>query len=170
MFEYKAVPAPMRAPRVKGLKTTADRYAHSLAESLNAEASGGWQFLRMETVTVEERSRLGRTTNTSQTVMIFQRKLSSAAELDAGYASADAAYATQSDYDQTYEADFEEPASNEPVYEVEPDYQTPPAHTSAPSQQRQEPLFRSGALRAEPGFQRSEPVLRPRGTTQDDGV
>ncbi|MBN8194777.1 hypothetical protein JI667_22010, partial [Bacillus sp. NTK074B] len=46
MFEYKVVPAPVRAVRVKGLKTTAERFAHTVAESINAEAAGGWQFVR----------------------------------------------------------------------------------------------------------------------------
>lgn len=170
MFEYKAVPAPLRAPRVKGLKSTGDRYAHALAESLNAEASGGWQFVRMETVAVEDRTRLGRITTSPQTLMIFQRKLSRADELGDGYATAgyqaaeEAEYMAphapaQPEYQPAYEPAYEQP---EPQPEYQPEYQ--------PAPQRQEPVFRSGALRADASFQRSEPVLRPRSPSSDDAV
>ena len=75
MYEYKVVPAPQRARRIKGLKNTADRFAHALAERINAEATGGWQFLRTETMPCEERSAFGRAKTSMQTVMVFQRGL-----------------------------------------------------------------------------------------------
>ncbi len=75
MHEYKVVPAPQRAQKVKGLKTTEQRFANTLAEAINAEAAGGWQFLRTETLPCEERGTLGSMRTTTVTVMIFAREL-----------------------------------------------------------------------------------------------
>ncbi|MFN4101124.1 MAG: hypothetical protein ACK4GT_15245, partial [Pararhodobacter sp.] len=83
MYEYKVVPAPQRAVKVKGLKTTAERFAHTLAEHINAEAAGGWQFVRTESLPCEERSALGSVRLSQQVVMVFAREL---ARPDAGTA------------------------------------------------------------------------------------
>ncbi|GAB1380385.1 hypothetical protein [Pararhodobacter aggregans] len=87
MHEYKVVPAPQRAAKSKGLKTIADRFAHTLAERINAEAAGGWHFVRTETLPCEERSRLGSVRVSQQVVMIFARELG-ATRPDAGAALA----------------------------------------------------------------------------------
>lgn len=72
MFEYKVVPAPDRAVKVRGLKTTSERFAHALTETLNALSADGWEFLRSETLPCEERKGwFGGTRATTQTVMIF---------------------------------------------------------------------------------------------------
>ena len=78
MYEYKVVPAPTRAGKIKGLKTTAERFAHSLAERINAEAAGGWRFLRTESLACEERRGLTGTSRSTQTVMICTRAFFSA--------------------------------------------------------------------------------------------
>ena len=75
MYEYKVVPAPQRAAKVKGLKTSADRFAHTLAERINAEAAGGWQFLRTETLQCETRGRFGGIKQSTETVMVFAREV-----------------------------------------------------------------------------------------------
>ena len=75
MYEYKVVPAPLRAAKAKGLKTVAERFAHALAERINAEAAGGWQFVRTETLPCEERKRFGGARTSTQVVMIFAREL-----------------------------------------------------------------------------------------------
>lgn len=136
MHEYKVVPAPVRAPKVRGLKTTAERFSHALTEAINAEAAGGWQFLRTETLPCEERGTLGRTRTSTQVVMVFGRPLGMARP-DAGAALA----AAQEHYS--------------------PPEAPRPAPESAPA--RREPLFRAGTLlRNEAAPQRTEPVLRPR--------
>ena len=61
-YEYKVVPAPARPGKVKGARGPAERFAASLAAELNAEATEGWEFLRAETLPVEERSGLTGTT------------------------------------------------------------------------------------------------------------
>ena len=40
-FEYKAVPAPNTGTKAKGVKTTEDRFALSLTETLNEMAEDG---------------------------------------------------------------------------------------------------------------------------------
>lgn len=77
--EYKVVPAPSRAARTKGVRGTADRFALTLAGALNEQAAEGWEFLRTETLMVEERKGLFGRRSVSQTVMVFRRTLRGAA-------------------------------------------------------------------------------------------
>lgn len=160
MHEYKVVPAPTRAPKVKGLKTTAERFAHALAEAINAEAGGGWQFQRTETLPCEERGTLGKVRQTTQVVMIFARPLG-LARPDAGAALAAAQdyYAPEAPRPALLREPAGQPAVAQPAV-------TPPA-VSAPSGRR-EPLFRSGALLRSDAPPRVEPMLRPRPPVADD--
>jgi hypothetical protein len=76
MYEYKVVPAPARAAKVKGLKTTGDRFAHVLTEALNDLGAEGWEFQRTETLPCEERKGwFGGTRVSTQIMMIFRRAL-----------------------------------------------------------------------------------------------
>ena len=74
-YEYKVVPAPVRTVKVKGLKTTGERFAHLMTEALNREAETGWEFLRAETLPCEERKGLMSKSRSTQTVLIFRRPL-----------------------------------------------------------------------------------------------
>ncbi|WP_172299832.1 DUF4177 domain-containing protein [Pseudoruegeria sp. HB172150] len=72
-YEYKVVPAPKKARKIKGVKTTEDRFAHELAEIMNAYGADGWEYQRTDTLPCEERSGLtGRTTN-FQNMLVFRR-------------------------------------------------------------------------------------------------
>lgn len=154
MHEYKVVPAPQRAAKSKGLKTIADRFAHTLAERINAEAAGGWHFVRTETLPCEERSRLGSVRVSQQVVMIFARELG-ATRPDAGAALAAA---------QGHAAPLPEaPEPAAPAVSA-----APVATPLATPVRRQEPLFRSGAMLRAEGAARAEPVLRPRGSGAED--
>lgn len=126
MYEYKVVPAPVRAVKVKGLKSTADRFAHTLAESINAEAAGGWQFQRTETMACEVRKGLGGIKTTNQTVMIFARPMG-VTRPDAGAALAAAQHIEEAPVAAYQEPAYAEP---EPAYAPEPAYE--PAHEPAP--------------------------------------
>lgn len=73
-FEYHLIPAPRRAKRAKGARTPADRYARTLTDMINAEAAAGWEYLRADTLPVDEKkSMLGAPTETFQTVLVFRR-------------------------------------------------------------------------------------------------
>jgi hypothetical protein len=75
MHEYKVVPAPRRAEKAKGLKTTPERFAHALAEAINALAREGWEYVRAEMLPCEERAGLTGRRVTDQHVLVFRRAL-----------------------------------------------------------------------------------------------
>jgi hypothetical protein len=160
MHEYKVVPAPTRAPKVRGLKTTAERFAHALTEAINAEAAGGWQFLRTESLPCEERSTLGRVSSSTQVVMVFARPL--------GLARPDASAALAAVQDQY--APEPRRAAPEPAWEPAPQPATQPAAYQPGPQPgpRREPLFRAGTLLRTDAAPRPEPALRPRPPTDGD--
>ena len=47
-YEYKVVPAPGKAAKVKGVKSPEGRFAHSIEAVLNEMAADGWEFQRAE--------------------------------------------------------------------------------------------------------------------------
>lgn len=81
-FEYKAVPAPMRGTKARGVKTNEDRFALTLTTALNEHAADGWEFLRVETLPCETRKGLTGTQITDQSMFIFRRIKQSAAAMD----------------------------------------------------------------------------------------
>ncbi|MCG6882873.1 MAG: DUF4177 domain-containing protein [Silicimonas sp.] len=72
-FEYKAVPAPTSGTKAKGVKTTEDRFALSLTETLNEMAGDGWEYVRAETLPCVERKGLTGSQQTYQNILIFRR-------------------------------------------------------------------------------------------------
>ena len=72
-FEFKVIPAPRRAEKARGLKTTADRFAHTLALVMNDLARDGWEYLRAETLPCEERSGLTSKTTVYHNLLVFRR-------------------------------------------------------------------------------------------------
>lgn len=81
-FEYKAVPAPTTGTKAKGVKTTEDRFALSLSDTLNEMAAEGWEYVRAETLPCTERKGLTGTQQTYQNVLIFRRLEEAALPLD----------------------------------------------------------------------------------------
>jgi len=75
-FEYKVIPAPRRPKRAKGVKGNPARFANVLTDTLNIEAASGWEFVRSETLPMDERTGLLRgSVENFQTVMVFRREL-----------------------------------------------------------------------------------------------
>lgn len=74
-FEYKAVAAPNRGEKGRGMKTTADRFANALTHVMNDMAREGWEYLRADTLPCEERSGLTSRTISFQHVLVFRRLL-----------------------------------------------------------------------------------------------
>ena len=72
-FEYKAVPAPTRGTKARGVKTTEDRFALAITETLNEHAGNGWEFVRVETLPCESRRGLTGTQVTDQSMIVFRR-------------------------------------------------------------------------------------------------
>ncbi|MGI9395413.1 MAG: DUF4177 domain-containing protein [Boseongicola sp.] len=74
-FEYIAVPAPTHGTKAKGVKSTEDRFALAMTDTLNELAADGWDYVRAETLPCEERKGLTGTQTTFQNVLIFRRQL-----------------------------------------------------------------------------------------------
>lgn len=70
--EYKVVPAPEKARKVRGLKGKA-LFARALEDVMNELAAEGWQYLRAETLPQEERSGLTSKTTTYRNMLVFER-------------------------------------------------------------------------------------------------
>lgn len=148
MYEYKVIPAPLRTAKVKGLKTTSERFAHLLESSLNEEAGAGWEFLRAETMPCEERKGLTGTAKSFQTMLVFRRSLH------------------EPDTDRADETDAHEfAAQRDPGSLTDPAEQTPRLNLGATRPDpagRQEPVLRLGGASHSSPSDRSEPVLRTR--------
>ena len=73
-FEYKVVPTPRRPKRAKGVKGNSARFANVLTDAINAEAAGGWEFVRTETLPMEAKPGIfARRVEMFQSVMVFRR-------------------------------------------------------------------------------------------------
>ncbi|WP_425052629.1 DUF4177 domain-containing protein [Psychromarinibacter sp. S121] len=77
-YEYKVVPAPKKAGKVKGVKGTEARFAHELASLMNQYGADGWEYQRTDTLPCEERSGLTGRTTTFQNLLVFRRELDTA--------------------------------------------------------------------------------------------
>ena len=52
-YDYKVVPAPTRAKRMKGVQRREELFALTLTEAINEVARQGWEYLRAETLPAE---------------------------------------------------------------------------------------------------------------------
>jgi hypothetical protein len=90
-FEYKAVPAPRRGLKAKGIKTVEDRFAHAVTELMNRMAAEGWEYLRADSLPSEERSGwTGKTTEIAHNLLVFRRETRAAAATPAPVPAASA--------------------------------------------------------------------------------
>ena len=81
MYEYLVVPAPRHPPRIKGVRSAAERFAHAVAEVMNEAGREGWEYLRTDTLPMEARSGwIGGMTVTTQSLLVFRRATAEAAE------------------------------------------------------------------------------------------
>ena len=74
-YEYKVIPAPKKASKVKGLKRGEDKFAASLAALMNELGAEGWEYQRTDTLPVESRAGLTSHSTTFQNMLIFRRNL-----------------------------------------------------------------------------------------------
>jgi hypothetical protein len=104
-FEYKVIPAPRRSIRVKGAKGSEGKFAATFEKVINEQAIEGWQYLRAESLPVDERHGITmRKIETYQNVLIFQR----VADLSEPENIATALIEDQSDDEETLELADEE--------------------------------------------------------------
>ena len=73
-YDYKIVPAPKKARKVKGVHGAAELFALTLGEAVNELARQGWEYQRSEQLTIETPGgwlRRGRAEE--HTVLVFRR-------------------------------------------------------------------------------------------------
>lgn len=80
-YEFKVVPAPRRGEKARGLKTTEERFALALTNVMNALGAEGWDYVRADTLPVDERSGLTGVKTSFQNMLVFRRELTEAAPL-----------------------------------------------------------------------------------------
>jgi hypothetical protein len=74
-FEYKVVPAPAKGEKVRGAKTTADRFAFALTTVMNDLGRDGWEYLRADTLPCEERVGFTGRQTVFQHMLVFRRAI-----------------------------------------------------------------------------------------------
>lgn len=91
-YEYRVIPAPRRAKRVRGMGSSLERFAATVAETINDAAAEGWEFLRSETLPLEERRGLLRgRVEVLHSLLVFRRPLKGRSDpLGRGIDAADA--------------------------------------------------------------------------------
>ncbi len=72
MFEYKVIPAPTKGLKAKGIKTNEARFAHALTVAMNDLATEGWEYLRSDSLPMDERKGWGKH-STKQNMLVFRR-------------------------------------------------------------------------------------------------
>lgn len=77
-YEFKVVPAPRKGEKLRGLKTVEDRFAQALTTLMNQLGRDGWDYVRADTLPVDERSGFTGTKTTYQNVLVFRRVLDEA--------------------------------------------------------------------------------------------
>ena len=74
-YEYRVMPAPRKADKVKGARTTEERFAAALTGVMNDLGAQGWEYLRADTLPCEERSGLTGSKTTFQTLLVVRRTI-----------------------------------------------------------------------------------------------
>jgi hypothetical protein len=73
-YDYKVVPAPKRAKRMKGVHTPEELFAHTMTEAITEQSRQGWEYLRAETLPAEApRGWLRRPLHEQLSVLVFRR-------------------------------------------------------------------------------------------------
>ena len=74
-YEFKVIPAPRRGDKVRGVKTSEDRFALTLTGLMNSLGAEGWDYVRADILPVDERSGLTGTKTSFHNVLVFRRIL-----------------------------------------------------------------------------------------------
>ena len=74
-YDYKVVPAPKRAKKVKGVKSAEELFAVTLTDAINEVARQGWEYVRAEHMPAEaSRGWFRSALQGEQTVLVFRRQ------------------------------------------------------------------------------------------------
>lgn len=91
-YEFKVIPAPRRGEKARGIKTTEERFALALTTVMNELGREGWDYVRADTLPVDERAGFTGTKTSFQNMLVFRRVLSAVADgPKPGFSSVDTA-------------------------------------------------------------------------------
>ena len=82
-YEFKVIPAPRRGEKLRGVKTSEDRFALTLSNVMNELGRDGWDYVRADTLPVDERVGFTGTKTSFQSILVFRRILDVDAALPA---------------------------------------------------------------------------------------
>lgn len=74
-YEFKVVPAPRRGEKARGVKTSEERFALALTNAMNVMGAEGWDYVRCDTLPLDERAGLTGTKTSYQNMLVFRRAL-----------------------------------------------------------------------------------------------
>lgn len=81
-YEYLTVPAPKKGEKAKGVKGPDGRLAQAMTTLLNSYGADGWEYLRSDTLPLEERSGLTSKSVSYHTVLVFRREVEPELEIE----------------------------------------------------------------------------------------
>lgn len=79
-YEFRVIPAPTRGEKSREARTTPERFALALTRLMNEMGQQGWDYVRADTLPVEERSGFTGTKTSFQNMLVFRRVIAAAAE------------------------------------------------------------------------------------------
>ena len=80
-YEYKVVPAPTRGLKGKGIRGSEAKFANAIQTLMNDLGADGWEYLRADTLSLEERAGLTGTETSYKNMLVFRREKSSEMDL-----------------------------------------------------------------------------------------
>lgn len=81
-YEYKVIPAPRKGEKSRGVKTIEDRFALALTMVMNDLGRDGWDYVRADTLPVDERAGFTGTKTTFQNMLVFRRAVAADSSLE----------------------------------------------------------------------------------------
>jgi hypothetical protein len=72
-YEYRVIPAPRRAVKAKAISKSDERFALSLSMLMNEMGREGWEYVRADTLPMDERSGLAGTKTSYMNMLVFRR-------------------------------------------------------------------------------------------------
>ncbi|MFV0474886.1 MAG: DUF4177 domain-containing protein [Pikeienuella sp.] len=87
-YEYKTVAAPRRLRKTRGVRGPEALIAHAIGEIISAESASGWEYLRADSLPVEEGGGMfSRAATVWRAVLVFRRPMEKQQEAPAAAAS-----------------------------------------------------------------------------------
>ena len=74
-YEFKVIPAPRKGEKARGVKTVEDRFALALTQAMNEMGRDGWDYVRSDSLPVDERVGFTGTKTSFQNMLVFRREL-----------------------------------------------------------------------------------------------